>query len=742
MPLPRSIKSSARFARGALALAFVLAAGAGLRDDLADACGYSAPTIEELTTFDPAVMGDPTWDGLYYDPFTAGFGGPCAECMTRAMLADWRGYLKDAVAEADWQKVLISASQADLAALAGALAGKGRPPAGYERSSLWKSPGTRDRLAAAIAVVSLARRVEPHASFEAYDASGNPRTATPPPDALLAEALAGLKASAKDPFLAQRYAFLALRVLFYKRDWAGAIAFFERGARALAGPSADLPWRARYYLAGAFAHAKKRARANLELARVHASYPPLAGAAAQDFQPMEDADWRETLKLARDAREKAQLWRLVGVKQDGVVATREIVKLDPRSPLIALLLVRELARAESKGSTAFGAPTAAELAAQRKAYQAIEQLAAAQASTPGADRPWLMELVAAHAAARRGDVAAARPRLGRATAARPGDARVAAQAKATLALALAIDGKLNAASEQELARLITELPPAFGRLPAVKGEVRGSLALAYARAGRFVEAELLRPGVVNDPALRRPGKPAWEDPAFIKQMIAQAGKRATPFERFLLDGGDPRPAFERELALRYLLDGDFAAAAQTFKTTKATSDKLGTDPFVIHIVDCHDCDHQRYASAPWTHGSLAARLAELDKTAQGTGDAAAEASLAIGNALYNITYYGNARVVLAESHFATTDTRDAEKWYKRAYDLAKSRELKAKAAYLASKAELGRLINAAGGPTNGPMTLPVPRTWFPAVKKLSDTKYYREVLRECGHFAAWARARP
>ena len=61
---------------------------------------------------------------------------------------------------------------------------------------------------------------------------------------------------------------------------------------------------------------------------------------------MEDADWRETLRLAQGAHEKAQLWRLVGVRQDGIVAAREIVKLDPRSPLIARLLVRELTRAE------------------------------------------------------------------------------------------------------------------------------------------------------------------------------------------------------------------------------------------------------------------------------------------------------------------------------------------------------------------------------------------------------------
>ncbi|HWU90241.1 MAG TPA: hypothetical protein VN253_23415, partial [Kofleriaceae bacterium] len=380
MPLPRSTKSFARFASFALSAGLVLAAGLALRDDRADACGYSAPTIEELTTFDPKVLGDPTWDGLYYDPFTAGFGGPCADCAAQAMLADWHGYLKEAVTDADWQKVLVSATPAELAAIANHLAGKGSgaPPPGYEQSSLWKSPAARDRLAAAVAVVALARKVESFAMFEAYDARGNARPTKPPPASLLTDAQAGLKAAA-DPFLAQRYAFQAVRILFYRRDWAGAIAFFDKNAAALAGPSTDLAWRARYYLAGALAHDKKLARANLELARIHASFPPLAGAAAQDFRPMEEADWRATLRLARDVREKTQLWRLVGVKQDGLVAFKEIAKLDPKSDLLGLLAVRELARIESMVTSTPAPP--AELAAQRKAYAQLEQLAAAQAAT-------------------------------------------------------------------------------------------------------------------------------------------------------------------------------------------------------------------------------------------------------------------------------------------------------------------------------------------------------------------------
>jgi hypothetical protein len=374
----------------------------------------------------------------------------------------------------------------------------------------------------------------------------------------------------------------------------------------------------------------------------------------------------------------------------------------------------------------------------------VEQLAAAQASTPGADRPWLAELVAAHAAARRGDVAAVRARLGRATAARPGDSRVAAQARATLSLALAVDWKMNPAAEQELARTMSEIDPKFARLSPVRAEVRAALAASYAKAGKLVQAELLRPGAASDPTVRRPGKPAWADPAFIQEMIAQAGRTQTSFERFLLEGSYDRPTLERELALRYLVDGDFAAAAQTFATTKATSSKLGTDPFVIHIVDCHDCDHERYANAPWTHASFAARLAELERTAKGSGEPAAEASLAIGNALYNITHYGNARVVLADTHQKTMDMHPAERWYRRAHDLAKSRELKAKAAYLASKAELAHLINTAGGPPDYGVssTLPVPKLWFSTLKKYEGTKYYREVLRECGHFSSWLRSRP
>jgi hypothetical protein len=306
------------------------------------------------------------------------------------------------------------------------------------------------------------------------------------------------------------------------------------------------------------------------------------------------------------------------------------------------------------------------------------------------------------------------------------------------------DWKIDPQREDELARAMNGIDPSFGRRATVTGEVRGRLAAAYAQAGRIVDAEFLKPGTA-DPINESTGAPLdpkarrrWNDVAFIKDMIARTQRDKSEFDKLVLDASHTRPALEQELALRQLLDGDFAGAAKTFATTDATSSKLETDPFVTHIVDCHDCDHAQYAAAPWTHASVAARLAELQRKAAGKGEPAAEAALAIGTALYNMTWYGNARVVLGGTHQSQFETKLAERWYKRAYDLSSNRELKARAAFYGAKAELATLISAQGQPYEEPTgPMPVPQTWYPVVQRYADTHYYREILKECGYYRAW-----
>lgn len=709
MPSTSSIRSSA-FAKWAVLSAVVLAGGLALRGEDADACGGYYESIVDLTTFDPKVAGEPVVDGLYYDPYDEGFGGACTDCLAKAMSDDWADYLKGAISQADWDKVLLTATGKELAALAAKLTGK----------------AGQDKLLAAVKFVQLARRVEPFALFEPPSYDGKPAPKRSPPANLMNIARAGMKS--KEPFLAQRYAFQALKIAFYGRDWQLAIQFYEKHAAMLATPSTDLAWRARQYFAGALSRTGQKARANLELARIHAGYPALAGAVADDFSPVGDRDWRATLGMAKSVREQTELWRLVGMKKDGVVAIEEIRKLDPKSKLIGLLLVRELARAESRAAERYGnAVDPKEVAAQRKAYARLEQIANAQIAA-GGDRPWLMELVAGHIAAKRGDLAMARARLGRATAAQPGNALVASQAKASLAMALVATWNMTPQYEAELAASLASFAPEYSRSGTVLSDVRQKLASAYSRAGKFVEAEFLKRDTV--------AAAKWDDVAFIKDMIARSGKTVTAFDQFLLWDSFTRANLEQDLAMRYVILGDFASAAKLYQTAKPVSEQLGTDPFVIHIRDCHDCDHVTYEKAKWTHANFVARLVELEQKAKGGGEAGAEAALLLGNALYNITYHGNARVVLAASHQSTNDASAAQRWYKRAYDTTKNRELKAKAAFLAAKAELGNLVNGLDAYTD---PLPIPKTWFPVVKSFSDTRYYKEVLAECGHFRQWAK---
>ena len=756
MVSPRSLVSTIRFARLTVAAGVLVVGSIALRDGDVRACTGGDPTIALETTFDPAVIGDATWPGLFFDGNVAGYGDRCDECLAKAIAADWRGYLGPAITDADWAHVLYELKSADLDAVAARLAGKAKTgPKGMDASSLWSKSAPVDKLRAAVAFVQLARRVEAVDSFDAgYAESGQPKVAPLPAPELLAAAKAGLAAvPATDPFLRQRYAFQVMRVTFYRREYAAVEKMFDTSGPSLLAPSPDLAFRARYYYAGALRHEDKRARANVELARIAADDPALAGFAMRDFQPMEDVDWKKALALTTTTRDKTALWRLVGIKADPLAAAREIVKLDPKSNLASLLVVRELARIEGSTSSVgmYGQKVEpAQVAAAKAAYKTLEQLATTLAAAPATDQPWVMDLVVGHIAARRGDVATARTHIQKALAARPSDARVVAQGKASLALALVFDWKINPAHEDELAKLMlaVEATKTYDRQQAVHEEVRGRLARAYLAAGKLVDAEMLDPNTLvpldeysNRPTDNTYDKSKWTDPAFIKEMIARLGVTTTDFDKFVVHTTLTREQLQRDLALRDLLDGDFAGALKNFATLAVGAAPLHTDPFVIHINDCHDCDHDKYANAAWTPAGVANRMATLAKTAGGTGEAAATASLELGNALYNATWYGNARALTDESHEQTFDTRPAERWYKRAYDLTKDRELKAKAAFLAAKCERGRNLSGVPMPTGQAATGPdpdvVPHTWYGVLRGYASTRYYKEVLKECGYFAAW-----
>jgi hypothetical protein len=99
-----------------------------------------------------------------------------------------------------------------------------------------------------------------------------------------------------------------------------------------------------------------------------------------------------------------------------------------------------------------------------------------------------------------------------------------------------------------------------------------------------------------------------------------------------------------------------------------------------------------------------------------------------------MTYYGNARSVFSGSRDIPRDTALAERYYKRAYDLSKQRELKAKAAFMAAKCELAARLEKEGTPDG---MLPMPGRWFNELQGFRDTAFHQEALAECGQYQRW-----
>jgi hypothetical protein len=517
--------------------------------------------------------------------------------------------------------------------------------------------------------------------------------------------------------LRQRYAFQLMRLHFYRRNWDDVLVFYQANRDALEAPSANLRWRARYYLAGAFRRNKDLAHANLWLARIFAGAPALASGAANDFQPMQQSDWQQTLALVESPQEKILLWRLAGLKFDPLVAIDAIAKLDPKSDQLGLLAVREINRVEASSGD----------------LRALQKRAERLADKPQTKRRWLFNLVAGHAAALRGDLKTARQRIASCLAEKASDPLVVTQAHASLAIALSAKWKGHTPeAETELAAEMKAIDPKFSRADAVRGRVVGALATAYGKQHQCADGVFFWAQACTN---------AWNDPAFVRAIIARTANSKTPFEKFMIAiSGFRTEKLKRGLGLLYLVRGDFAQAAQVFQEPGVESTSLGTDPFVIHIRDCHDCDHAAYGTAKWTHALFVKRMNELHQRATGADsnpEVAAAAAFDLANGLYNITSFGNARFVL-EGAMVEAEPSAAEAWYKRAYEKTGNRELKAKAAFMAAKSEMARLIGVPDSSAEPMEKLPLPLTWFPVVKTFADTAYYKEILSECGHYRRWA----
>lgn len=582
----------------------------------------------------------------------------------------------------------------------------------------------------------------------------------------------------KSSFLKVRYAFQVQRILFYLNRYDECAKWYNEDLKPWK-PEGSMAFRSLGFYAGCLYHQKKYAESNYLFSLIYDQYPVLNEMAFTSFHPWEDADWNATLQMAKSSHEKEVLWQLFGVYADPLKGMKEIYVLNPKSEMIDLLLTRAVNIYEKKELTnpdymnEYGGEEnpqdQTDTASWRRVFDSSNSFAAfdkneakdelstfikSVADKKNTHDPclWLNAYSYLNWMNKKYEVAE----------------NYLAQLKSCNAIsdlnksqmaitdALIKFGKidqLNVQTEQHLYELFSEM----NKNPNEKSEavyqyISKTLSKRYLDKGDTLMSELscnCGSGFYK------------EEENSDKMLDFMRRKNHTSYEAFLLNRYSVKPYNIIEYkAINELKAFHLDKAIKWFEQDRQSgSAELFGNPFTIHIVDCHDCDHNAPQKTKYTKYTFALKMKELLQKAKTIKDKNEKAQnyFLFANGLYNMTYDGNGRMITDYSYlllanrdyYETTDgdedvidsgaCDEAMKYYHKALDLSTKKEFKAKCAWMCAKCELNNWYQGSEETEDANANqIYVEGYYFKMMKaKFSDTKYYQEVIAECGYFCSY-----
>jgi hypothetical protein len=179
------------------------------------------------------------------------------------------------------------------------------------------------------------------------------------------------------------------------------------------------------------------------------------------------------------------------------------------------------------------------------------------------------------------------------------------------------------------------------------------------------------------------------------------------------------------------------------------------NPFAGSIKDCHDCDHVARQKRKYTMIEFLNTVKIMQDNVEQQKDVYTN-SLLLGNAFYNITHFGNARLFYEGNIIGSgssaydfkpqirtmiTNCYWAKMYYQKAFLAAKNNEQKAKCQYMLAKCQRNEYYNKKYSGVANWWEIENDKVNFIAwqgFKNLktnySKTKYYQDVIAECGYF--------
>jgi hypothetical protein len=681
-----------------------------------------------------------TW--LFY--YQIGFDTQHNERFNATNVADWSRYLKGSIDAPSLDYLLNKANDASIGKFAAFFDGKALPDSlTLKVKGLSRSNPQHKEL---IRYLGYAKKCEQYAVF--YSDYYWEAKRTLPSRATLGELDKQLRTGfekSTDLFLKERYWFQLVRYYFFY-DSERCMTEFEDN-RSKFSPS-TMYYRTMAYAAGAYYAREEFGTANYYYSLIYDGSSLLKTVAHASFHPQNESDWKQTLDLCKSKEERITLWQMLGIRYaDEVRSMKEIYKLSPRSSKLDLLLTRFVNKQET--AIPYSPNSDSAKAAIAQAIRWCQQVA----NDGKTSNPFLWNVSAGYLSFLTGDYPKSAQYYQKAAKSAPSSTLAQSQLRLlSLLTSIKLLPKITPASEQALLPDLQWLyalsqdstDPRF-RYYNAQSWVKTELAKKYTEQGDAIKAECF----ATSSAFYASNDNVERMKAFFQNTKANA------FEKFCMEMSEKKLADLWEYqAIRAAYSDSLGKAIALMENVGQTGTLPG-NPFVGRKNDCHDCDHAAPQKVKYSKMAFLKRLKEAEAAI--VGKDAYNNAFVVANAFYNMSHYGNARTfyecsVMGGSHYAPyaipdefvdmlTSNQTAMRYYWMALKAATSNEQKAKCLFMLAKCERNEWYNTTyySNKENEYRYDPnqidfIQWSSFKALKAYSSTKFYKEILNECGYF--------
>jgi hypothetical protein len=562
-----------------------------------------------------------------------------------------------------------------------------------------------------------------------------------------------------DPFLKNRYWFQVAKAKYYSIDKSSIISFFDKTKETVS--KNNLYYRALSYVAGAHYKQHNYTLSNYLYSIVYDKCKEMRSIAAYNFHPQEQTDFDSSLHLASNTNEKIALWTLYGYYADELKAIREISKLDTKNEHIDFLLAHYINNEEKRLNSEAEFTNALEYKNGLKENVNPEAvlLFDSIARQENTSRPFLWYMGAGYFQILAGNYKLADIYLEKSSELISNKPLAVNQIRLLQLVNNIL--RIDTITQNQEEKLVSELDWLYNKCPNDRMKsfrynhtVSWSkiyLSSLYKSQGNNIFSEILDPS-----------PNFYINQYNIDNMIEYLTKKDMSSWDSILIGQYAYTLSDiydyASIMNTYIHPENLNKSLYYMELSQHANDTLDCDPFIHTIKEIYYCSegNGNPPNKRFTKIDLLRQMNDL-QVLIAKGESTYEHFLALGNAFYNITYFGNSREYyfnpiidnygnyvdpLYKSWFLNSSI--ANSYYSKAVQVAKNNEQKALCVYLMSKCERntfhteryyedGFFRSFHNQDTNY-------LAWNGFIKlknEYSNTSFYQQVIQECGYFKSY-----